>query len=101
LKQILAGERFALRAALSSALINLGYDGIIQQRPLPGLDGSFDLDVPSVGKLAAWLDQPLDPEQPDPGPLKIHAALSADLQAVNYRLLRTRSFQIWKESVCA
>jgi uncharacterized protein involved in outer membrane biogenesis len=78
LKQILAGERFALRAALSSALINLGYDGSIQQQPLPGLDGSFDLDVPSVGKLAAWLDQPLDPVQPDPGPLKIHATLSAN-----------------------
>jgi AsmA protein len=78
LKQILAGERFALRAALSSALINLGYDGSIQQKPVPGLDGNFDLDVPSVGKLAAWLDQPLDPEQPDPGPLEVHAALSAD-----------------------
>jgi AsmA protein len=78
LKQILAGERFALRAALSSALINLGYDGSVQQKPVPGLDGNFDLDVPSVGKLAAWLDQPLDPEQPDPGPLKVHAALSAD-----------------------
>ena len=82
LKQILAGERFALRATLSSALINLDYDGSIQQRPRPGLDGNFDLDVPSVGKLAAWLDQPLDPEQPDPGPLKIHAALSADQSKV-------------------
>jgi AsmA protein len=78
LKQILSGERFALRAALSSALINLGYDGSVQQQPLPGLDGSFDLDVPSVGKLAAWLDQPFDPKQPDPGPLKVHAVLSAD-----------------------
>ena len=45
---------------------------------MPGLDGTFDLDVPSVGKLAAWLGQPLDESQPDPGPLNVHAVLAAD-----------------------
>ena len=77
-KKILSGERFALKAAVSSKRLNLLYDGSVQQKPVPGLDGKFNLDVPSVGKLAAWLDQPLDPTQPDPGPLKLRAAFAAD-----------------------
>ena len=78
LSTVLAGETFALTAAVASKHINLAYDGAVQQQPVPGLDGTFDLDVPSVGKLAAWLGQPLDGSQPDPGPLKVHAALAAD-----------------------
>jgi AsmA protein len=50
----------------------------VQQQPVPGLDGKFNLDVPSVGKLAAWLDKPLDKSQPDPGPLKVRAAFATD-----------------------
>jgi AsmA protein len=76
--KVLGGERFALNVKVASALVNLAYDGAVQQQPVPGLDGVFDLDVPSVGKLAAWLGQPLDASQPDPGPLKVHAALAAD-----------------------
>ena len=75
---VLGGETFALTVAVGSKRINLAYDGAVQQQPVPGLDGVFDLDVPSVGKLAAWLGQPLDASQPDPGPLKVHAALAAD-----------------------
>ena len=78
LGKVFAGETFALTAAVASKRINLAYDGAVQQQPVPGLDGTFDLDVPSVGKLAAWLGQPLDASQPDPGPLKVHAALAAD-----------------------
>ena len=78
LGKVLAGETFALTAAIASKRINLAYDGAVQQQPVPGLDGTFELDVPSVGKLAAWLGQPLDASQPDPGPLKLHAVLAAD-----------------------
>ena len=78
LGKVLAGETFSLTASLASKRINLAYHGAVQQRPVPGLDGTFDLDVPSVGKLAAWLGQPLDASQPDPGPLKVHAVLAAD-----------------------
>jgi AsmA protein len=74
LKKVLAGERFALKAALNSNLVTAAYDGSVQQRPTPGLDGGLNLDVGSVGKLAAWLGQPLDPAQPDPGPLKVQAS---------------------------
>ncbi len=78
IKTVLAGERFALKVAVASNLVNVRYDGAVQQAPVPGLDGTFDLDIASVGELAAWLGQPLDAAQPDPGPLKVHAKLSAD-----------------------
>lgn len=78
LRQLLAGERFPAKLALNSKLVTMRYDGAVQQKPVPGLDGIFDADVPSVGKLAAWLGKPLDAKEPDPGPLKAHAALTSD-----------------------
>jgi AsmA protein len=76
--KVLAGETFALTATVDSKLLKLSYDGAVQQQPLPGLDGRFNFTSPSVGKLAAWLGQPLDPDQPDPGFLKIDAVLKAE-----------------------
>jgi AsmA protein len=73
LGKVLAGETFALKATVDSELLKLSYDGSVQQQPLPGLAGSFGVDVPSVGRLAAWLGQPLPADQPDPGPLKVDA----------------------------
>jgi AsmA protein len=82
LDKVLAGETFALTAKVDSKLLKLSYDGAVQQQPLPGLDGRFNFASPSVGKLAAWLGQPLDPDQPDPGPLKIDAVLKAEGETV-------------------
>jgi AsmA protein len=78
LKQVLSGDAFILKASVDSKLVRLGYDGKVQQRPVPGLDGTFNLNVPSVGHLAAWLGQPLSPSQPDPGPLKVQAVFQGD-----------------------
>lgn len=78
LRALLEGSKFPAKLALASKPITLGYDGTIQQKPAMGLDGTFDLDIPSVGKLASWLGEPLDAKQPDPGPLKAHAVLTAD-----------------------
>lgn len=78
MEKVLSGETFALTAKITSALVAAGYDGTVQQAPTPGLDGSFDLDVASVGNLMAWVGQPLAEGQPDPGPLKVAAVLSAD-----------------------
>ncbi|HYB10488.1 MAG TPA: AsmA family protein [Alphaproteobacteria bacterium] len=78
LRKVLSADKFAAKLALASNPIKVSYDGAVQQRPVAGLDGSFDLDVPSVGKLASWLGEPLDPKQPDPGPLKAHAVLAAN-----------------------
>jgi len=78
LPEMMGGEPFALSLEIASALVTAAYDGKVQQQPVPGLDGRFDLDVGSVGKLAAWLGQPLPAEQPDPGPLKVSATFAAD-----------------------
>ncbi len=88
LDKVLAGETFNLKANLVSKLLEVSYDGLVQQQPLPGLDGRFDLDSPSVGKLAAWLGQPLDKSQPDPGPLKVAAVLKAEGQKVELQEAR-------------
>jgi AsmA protein len=78
LRQLLGGGRAPAKVAVTSTLAALHYDGTLQQQPTPGIDGTLDLDVISVGKLAAWLGQPLDAKQPDPGPLKLHAVLASD-----------------------
>ena len=78
LRKVLSDDVFALQAAVDSKLIRLGYKGKVQQRPVPGLDGAFELNVPSVGKLAEWVGQPLDKSQPDPGPLHVQAIFKGD-----------------------
>lgn len=78
LRNVLSDDVFALQMAVNSKLVTLGYKGKVQPRPVPGLDGAFDLRVPSVGKLAAWVGKPLDKSQPDPGPLKVQAVFKGD-----------------------
>jgi AsmA protein len=77
-RKIVSADKFAAKLALASKPVTLNYDGAVQARPAPGLDGTFDLDVPSVGRLAAWAGKPLDPKEPDPGPLKSHVVLAAN-----------------------
>ncbi|MFQ5684656.1 MAG: AsmA family protein, partial [Candidatus Binatia bacterium] len=76
LRGVLSGERSAVKMALSSKPVSVRYDGSVQGQPVPGLDGAFKLDIPSVGKLASWLDRPLS--QPDPGLLKVRATFATD-----------------------
>ena len=78
LAKVLSGAPFAAKLGLRSALVTAAYEGTVQQEPVPGLDGALDVDIPSVGRLAAWLGQPLDAAQPDPGPLKVRARFAAD-----------------------
>ncbi len=77
-KKVLSGNPFALKLAVLSELVKAGYEGNVQQKPVPGLDGTFNLDVPSVAKLASWVGSPLDKSQPDPGPLKVSATFATD-----------------------
>jgi AsmA protein len=83
LDKVLAGDTFALRVNVDSDLLNLVYDGTLQQQPVPGLNGQFGVDITSVGDLATWLGQPLPDGQPDPGPLEIDAKLAADGEKVS------------------
>ncbi|MCH8095600.1 MAG: AsmA family protein [Proteobacteria bacterium] len=78
LKKVMSGGPFAAKLSVATKHLKAGYDGKVQQQPVPGLDGAFKLDVASVGKLAAWLGQPLDKARPDPGPLKLRATFTSD-----------------------
>jgi AsmA protein len=75
---VLGGQGFKAELALGSELINTGFAGTIQQDPVPGLDGGFDLEISSVGMLASWLGRPLAADQPDPGSLKLEAVFKAE-----------------------
>ena len=78
LKNVMAAKRFAVSASLKSELVAARYDGSVIGQPAPGLDGKFDLDIGSFGKLAAWLGAPLPAAQPDPGPLKVQASFTGE-----------------------
>ncbi|MCH9051936.1 MAG: AsmA family protein, partial [Proteobacteria bacterium] len=78
LKKVISGEPFAAKLSVATKHLKAGYDGTVQQQPVPGLDGAFTLDIASLGKLAAWLGQPLDKALPDPGPLKVRATFASD-----------------------
>ncbi len=54
------------------------YKGSVRTSPVPGLNGAFDLDIPSAGSLAAWLGRPLGDARPDPGPVSVHARFSGE-----------------------
>ncbi len=76
--KVMGGESFALDAKVESKLVTAGYAGQVHQQPQPGLDGSFDLNIGSVGKLLSWLGEPLPKEQPDPGPFAVTAQFTGD-----------------------
>src|SRR3546814_3211140 len=76
LSRVVSDDRFDLDASVRSAMLPAGYDGAVVKSP-GGLDGKVNLEIASIGRLAAWLGQPLDPKQPDPGPLKVAATLAA------------------------
>jgi uncharacterized protein involved in outer membrane biogenesis len=75
---LLTGRPATVKAVMASTFVTADYTGAMQQAPVPGLSGAFNLDIPSVGQLAAWLDRPLDASQPDPGLLKVRARFQSD-----------------------
>lgn len=75
---LLGGGRAALDTAVQATHVKLSYAGGVRQKPIPALDGTFDLSVPSVGKMAAWLGRPLGKGQPDPGPFNVHAVFKGE-----------------------
>jgi AsmA protein len=78
LRKVLSADRFDADVKVTAQPVTFAYVGAVQVRPVPGGDGKLDLNVPSVGKLLAWLGQPLDKSQPDPGPLTVQAALQTE-----------------------
>ena len=74
---ILQGKPATMAAVLNNKHINFRLESKAAKGTASGFAGTFNLDVPSVGQLAAWLGQPLERGQPDPGPLKLHVAFDA------------------------
>lgn len=84
-KALLDGGQTPVRLKIDAPEIAVAFDGQAQQKPAPGLDGTFTLDIPSAGRLAAWLDRPLPEGQPDPGPVTARAVFEADGDVVAIR----------------
>lgn len=82
LKTVLSGEPFNMETGISSELIKLTFAGKVQQKPLPGIDGDLDLNITSVGELARWTGNPLNKNQPDPGPIKLRATFESEQERV-------------------
>jgi AsmA protein len=74
--KLLSGARAPAKLAVRSRLFTVDYDGTVQSQPIPAAAGTFDVDIPSVGRLASWIGRPLGHGQPDPGPLKLHAVIA-------------------------
>src|SRR5262249_27072239 len=66
---VMTGKPATFTVALESKHITFHVNGKATQSAASGFAGVLDMNVPSVGQLAAWLDQPLDRGQPDPGVL--------------------------------
>jgi len=77
-QRLLDGQKATAKLNVASKWLNASYDGTARQHPTPGLDGTFDLNIPSVGQLAAWLGRPLDRTRPDPGMLRVRAEFASD-----------------------
>lgn len=73
-RSLMDGPEATASFGIESEPGKISYEGRVLVTPLPGLDGTFEADVPSVGQLLSWLDRPLAADQPDPGPLQIKAA---------------------------
>jgi AsmA protein len=73
--RLLAGLPAAIDMSLKTRHLTASYKGNAQSEPQPALNGVFDLDVPSVGALFAWLDNKL---AYDPGSLTMHLETTSD-----------------------
>lgn len=78
LTTLLLGDPITIDAALESEVVTASYRGRVLPAPVPSLDGTFDAKVPSVSRLAEWLDQPLGAGGADPGAFEVHAVLQSD-----------------------
>jgi AsmA protein len=77
-RKMLSADKFQLNATVASALANAHYTGSVLRSPTPGLDGTMDASVESVGRFLSWVGKPLGQGQPDPGALKLHAVMAGD-----------------------
>lgn len=77
LKALMDGQSSALEVAVASEPVKLGLKGTAKGGSTPGVDGTLDLNVPSVRGLAAWAGSPITMAGNGLGPLSINGKLAA------------------------
>ncbi len=75
LKSLMDGGNEMVNAKVDSSKVTFSYDGKTRISPSLAMNGTVDLNVPSVRKLAAWAGSPLNMPGTGLGPLKIDGQL--------------------------
>ena len=87
LGQLMGGTATAVKAAVSSDLVSLTFDGNVTQAEAPVVAGNIDLDVPSVRELIVFAtpDQPFEAAEGTFGPFKVNGKLDMVGQKVSFQ----------------
>lgn len=87
LGQLMGGTATAVKAAVSSDLVSLTFDGEVTQAEAPVVAGNIDLDVPSVRELIVFAtpDQPFEAAEGIFGPFKVNGKLDMVGQKVSFQ----------------
>ncbi len=73
---LIRGEGARLAMTVKSDLLQIGLDLETWLAPHLGANGSIDIEAPSVGQLAEWLNRPLG-QMDDPGALRLSGRISS------------------------
>ena len=77
LRGLMAGTTTPVSIGLESEMVNLSYEGTVTKAEPAKVDGTVDLDIPSLRELAAWTGNPLAAGGKGLGPLKIKGRVAA------------------------
>jgi AsmA protein len=77
LRGLMAGITTPVSIGLESDVVNLSYEGTVTKAKPAKVDGTVDLDIPSLRELAAWTGNPLTAGGKGLGPLKIKGKVAA------------------------
>jgi len=84
LRGLMAGAMTPLDLAAESKPITLGYKGSITAGAPGRLEGSVELDIPSIRELAAWTGNPIEAGGSGLGPLKIAGKIAAEGPSITF-----------------
>lgn len=87
LGQLMGGTATPVKAAISSDLVSLTFDGEATQAEAAAVTGNIDLDVPSVRELIVFAapDQPFEAAEGTFGPFKVNGKLDMVGQKVSFQ----------------
>jgi len=77
LRGLMTGTTTPVSLSLESDVVNLSYQGSVTKAEPARVDGTIDLDVPSIRALAAWAGSPIEAAGSGLGPLKIKGKIAA------------------------